>query len=725
MPLVDHLLRVAERSKLLIKDTGFDAANTAFYSGLLHDIGKLNPWYQEKFSGKILETTLNEKYVRKHSIFSAWIADHILSNKSDITEKQRKQISCIIAGHHTVLRNTPQGHDTSTQFENTQCEMYKNLYEFSKQVKRMPEFMTLSWDKIYKFKWIIDFESLDPVRNYIGDYLETRTVFSSLLQADRGSFDDFPEIVFDIHIEPKIDESNKSKLNCIRTEFQKKALAENKYDEPILILEAPTGIGKTKLFLDMIQGYKSKQKFERVYYFSPLLALTDDFESTLMESIPKADLKHILEYNHAFTGTVDEKERHMQLDKWRFEMESFNMPFIITTMQRFLITLYSNNQNDLLKFISFKKSLLILDEVQTIPKFLLPNILQLLKEICYKMNSRVILVSATIPHELKDSGFPIIKPSQDIKDKYLDKTKKLIKFSDRLILPKTSDIKGPILVMNNTRRKAVDAYDYARKKYCDKLDIMYMSSGIRKSTRKARITKIKNKRIERVVVSTQVMEAGVNVSFTKMFREMAPLDNIIQAMGRLDRNADADTPATLEIFKVKDGNTARPYTQLEFEKSESIIENIKKISTSLDLYECLDNYYQEISSKNESNRDKLKKLENAMGDLDFDEIWKFVKKEIFIEDGHKDVIIPPEDEYDDIRKELIDTLKGNDAKTKKRIMKKFAKYTASLPIPPDDPSIKPYFDAEIREFNILFPAKNHINELYDGNIGLDKWIKKL
>ena len=278
-------------------------------------------------------------------------------------------------------------------------------------------------------------EPLKTHQDYMVEYLETNAIFSSLLQADQGSFGDgFPNVEFDIEITPEINKENKSDLDELRTKFQESALVNHNYDSSISILEAPTGIGKTKLFLDMIGRYRKNQKFERVYYFSPLLALTDGFESTLKDSIPnKKDLEHVLEYNHAFTGTIDKDEKNQQQDKGKFETESFNEPFIITTMQRFLMTLYSNKSNDKLKFISLKKSLFILDEIQTIPKFLLCNILHLLDIICKKMNSKAILVSATIPSELKDSNFPITSPSNNLKKDYMNKTKKHIKFSQKLI----------------------------------------------------------------------------------------------------------------------------------------------------------------------------------------------------------------------------------------------------------------------------------------------------
>jgi CRISPR/Cas system-associated endonuclease/helicase Cas3 len=74
----------------------------------------------------------------------------------------------------------------------------------------------------------------------------------------------------------------------------------------ISILHAPTGIGKTKLFLDILQKYTQNQKFERVFYFSPLLALTEDFEKKIAKTITDTD--DVLIYNHLFSGSLLEKK---------------------------------------------------------------------------------------------------------------------------------------------------------------------------------------------------------------------------------------------------------------------------------------------------------------------------------------------------------------------------------------------------------------------------------
>lgn len=723
--LSDHLAHVAERTRELVSDTEFDAAEEAYYSGLLHDIGKLNPWYQKQFSQNVTSDELDGQYVRKHGIFSAWAAHKLLRGR--VTPEQRMRISCIIAGHHTQLRNSPSGKEDSDRFRRSQDGTYENMLEFSKDIGANDGFKDLGWDQIDKFNDVVEFSRpMKAGNNHVEDYVKTSVIFSSLLQADRGAFGSFPQPRFDMDTEMRIKKDRQSVLDPLRTKFQNDALVSHDYDLPISVLEAPTGIGKTKLFLDMIGRYKKRQDFQRVYYFSPLLALTDGFKSVL-DCIPNIDKDRIMEYNHVFAGTLKKDEESMQVDRWRFEIESFNEPFIITTMQRFLITLYSNMQADRLKLASFRRSLLILDEVQTIPKFLLPNMLRLLRTLCEKMHSKALLVSATIPAEFKNEDLHTTSPSGELKRSYMKCTQRNIELVQELILPEPQDITSPMLVMNNTRAKARMSHDMANEKYGDQIDTIYLSSGIRKSSRQEQIRRIsESSGRPLVVVSTQVMEAGVDVSFSRMFREVAPLDSIIQAMGRLDREGNSESPAILTVFKTDGMST--PYTSLEFARSKAVIEQVvQSTGTSQELYEKLEEYYEEISSSNEANREELKRLDDSMQRMEFDEVWKIVKSNVFKRSYYPDIIVPPTDEADSIRGELLRILgTGGDRGTKKRIMKKFAKYVASLPLDPHskDSPISEFLDEEVGKHGVLFPKIGSINELYDDKIGLDKWTKR-
>jgi len=240
---------------------------------------------------------------------------------------------------------------------------------------------------------------------------------------------------------------------------------------------------------------------------------------------------------------------------------------------------------------------------------------------------------------------------------------------------------------------------------------MYISTGIKK---KKRIQMIKDlqEQSDYVLVSTQVVEAGVDISFSHVYREQAPLDSIIQVMGRLNREG-INPDARLVVYPT-DGIPI-PYSPLEFEVTQRMIRNV---TNSVEVYGILDQYYAEISTKNRNNTEAAEKLSRLIAAMDFDEVWEEVKKMAFQEDSRDTVFIPDVNQYDEVRNEL---LIGLTATSTKDIFKKFGNLTASLPIPLDQVG-EEFFDEQLMEQNILLPKKEHMSMVYDEKMGLDKWL---
>lgn len=719
--LIEHLIAVGGKSKKLFAETCFKNQKIAFYSGLLHDVGKINPWYQEIFNAtqdrKKIQEQVSEKFVQQHSVFSAWAAKYLLSKiglEYDIIDK----ILVLIYGHHSTIRRSLGEIRQGPQFKASQEIMKENIKDFSSQVSDRLEFPKLNWNScVERFPRPILFDlKLDSV-NTPDDYLEMSVAFSCLLQADRGSFEDWSIPKFDLSIDtaplakPKHIENLSSsakiqqeKMRAMRNRFQKEVIENFDYSEKVIVIHAPTGIGKTKVFLDLISKYKDDKTIQRVFYFSPLLALTEDFERKFESTIPEKQTSDVLIYNHVFAESLEEKRKDSDEGynrEWNFLIESFNKQFVITTTQRFLMALYSNTAKEKLKMASFRNSILIIDEVQTIPKFILSNLKDIFQKMGQYMGTKIVLVSATIPNEINEISK--VKISKDLLDDYLDQTQKQIAI-ETLDLPTL--IINKTLVMANTRKKAVNLYNSIAQIHKDRTKI-YLSSGIRK---KDRIDVLKNLSAKEnyILVSTQVVEAGIDVSFSNIYREAAPLDNIIQVMGRLNREG-LDPYAKLVVYPT-DGSEL-PYSKLEFDESWKILQNIHN---SKEIYAILGQYYGKISAKNKRNIAKTVKLETYIQNLDFEGVWKFVKNELFAEDDRDSVFIPELENWDEVKYALVNNkLKDN--------FKKYGLLIAVLPRSVDKIG-REYFDEELLEKNILLPKKEHLQTIYDENMGLDKWI---
>jgi CRISPR-associated endonuclease/helicase Cas3 len=713
--LIDHLIQVGKTSQQLFSQTCFKNKEISFYSGLLHDIGKLNPFYQELFNAtqdrKKIEEQLSVKYVQQHSVFSAWAAEKLLF-KSGLEYELIDKILVLIYGHHSNIRRSLGEIAKGEQFITSQKDMISNIQNFSTQVLQKPEFSRLNWTSCMdKFSRPIAFDvTLSSTEDHdIDDFLEMSMAFSCLLQADRGSFEDWSVPKFDLNLDTnnmiKNNLANPTKLGSLRTRFQKEVMRNHDVSDPVVVINAPTGIGKTKIFLDLVAKYKDDKKIERVFYFSPLLALTEDFERKFAKTVPDEQKDDVLYYTHLFAGTLEEKIKDgsgiRNSNRWVFLNESFNKKFVITTTQRLLMTLYCNKAREKLKLASFRNSVLIIDEVQTIPKFILSNLKKILIKMNQYMGTKIILVSATIPHEIRDIKKVAIP--DDILSSYLEQTQKQIGIEQLVI---SAIPINKTLIMANTRKKAVNLYIQVIQEYPTS-KIHYLSTGVRKKNRSKMLEEIKDWN-NFVLVSTQVVEAGVDISFSNIFREVAPLDNIVQVMGRLNREG-TDSNAKLVIYQTD--NDPIPYSPLEFAESWSRIHNIH---SSKDLYDILEQYYSEISARNSRNIDNTVELENYIRRMDFGNVWDFVNKHVFAEDDKDTVFVPELENWDEVKNVLMTNLT-------KDAYKKFGEFTASLPVSVDKIG-RELFDQDLLEKNILLPKKENLETVYDENMGLDKWL---
>jgi CRISPR-associated endonuclease/helicase Cas3 len=719
--LIEHLIAVGKKSDELFTETSFKNKKIALYSGLLHDVGKINPWYQEIFNAtqdrKKIQEEVSEKFVQQHSVFSAWATKYLLSKiglEYDVIDK----ILVLIYGHHSTIRRSLGEIKQGKQFIASQKIMDEYIKEFSSQVSDILEFSKLNWNScVERFPRPVLFDLELNSSSTPDDFLEMSMAFSCLLQADRGSFKDWSIPKFDLSIDTtslakpeqlrnlsSFARLQQEKMGAMRNRFQKEVMENFDYSEKVIVIHAPTGIGKTKVFLDLISKYKDDKTIQRVFYFSPLLALTEDFERKFESTLEdKKQASDVLIYNHMFAESLEEKRRDNDEGynhEWNFLIESFNKQFVITTTQRFLMSIYSNTAKEKLKMASFRNSILIIDEVQTIPKFILSNLKDIFKKMGQYMGTKIILVSATIPNEINEISK--VKISKDLLDDYINQTQKQIAI-ETLDLPTL--IINKTLVMANTRKKAANLYNSIVQIHKDPTKI-YLSSGIRK---KDRIDVLKNLSAKEnyVLVSTQVVEAGVDISFSNIYREAAPLDNIIQVMGRLNREG-LDPDAKLVVYPT-DGSEL-PYSKLEFDESWKRLENIHN---SKELYAILEQYYGEISARNKRNIAKTVELETYIQNLDFEKVWTFVKNELFADDDRDSVFIPELENWDELKDALVNNqLKDN--------FKKYGLLTATLPRSVDKIG-REYFDEELLEKNILLPKKEHLKTIYDENMGLDKW----
>ena len=109
--------------------------------------------------------------------------------------------------------------------------------------------------------------------------------------------------------------------------------------------------------------------------------------------------------------------------------------------------------------------------------------------------------------------------------------------------------------------------------------------------------------------------------------------------------------------------------------------------------------------------------------MDFEKVWEFVQDKAFIDNHNDPVLIPDYEDWEKTKSAILNARSNSDEKKQNKTLKKFGELTASLPVTIDAIGVEK-FDEELMEENILMPKKEYLKEIYDENIGLDKWIQK-
>lgn len=751
--LHDHLAKVAGLARGIAERMSPGSGEDALAAGLLHDIGKLSPWYQGRFVGGS-EAVLDSLYgQRRHSPFSAWAALHLLFGEPCV-----HHVVHAVAGHHGGLRtrlHSPKGPGVKV----AQKKMLSNLKMFRDYVRSgaAPEaeaWRGMDWDGCMEsFGKDVNFGERIGAgsKGSISTYLHTKCVFSSLLQADRGSFHDIREKSLSMGIQPTHAGTPASEVGRLRKSFQDTAFEAYLQcaDEGVVVIEAPTGTGKTDLIFRILGHHSGQGKHDRAFYFSPLLALTDGFIASLMgggaaprPAVPtESDRDLVLEYNHMTAEPIsgrgedgamhDMIARREQSSAELYEAASFGYPFVVSTTARLLLTIYGNLASSCIKFASLANSVIIVDEIQTVPKFLLKSLLKALSWIAGSSGSRVILVSATVPSEISGTGMRVIRCDERVADKFVALTPKTLSVAPSLDI---GAVRGaaPALtaVIFNTRRAASGFYRDAGALREEYGEVTYLTSGIRKRDRLEHIRRIASAPRPKgaLVVSTQVLESGVDASFGRMFREMAPLDSIVQAMGRLNRHGGSES-AEITVFG---RDPPRPYRHIEVCETQRVLDGLvaKGPVPSAAVYASLREYYGAVASADGESQKNAEDLERNMSRHDYDMVWGMVHDGAFAE-YNVNVFLPypngtagaePEAQFDSLFAALSDMDGQSWAGRRRATMRRAARMSAALPAS-SLCKVRDLLDPALLERGICVPRDaESLGRIYDPDIGLDRWV---
>ena len=431
--------------------------------------------------------------------------------------------------------------------------------------------------QLYKVGQVEDKFPEKPIRNFnIGMFV--RMLFSCLIDADRINSADFeyPEntshrsqtkINWSIpvkRIEKFISnfKGNKS-IDELRRDISETCKNRALEAQGIYTLTVPTGGGKTYTSLRYALHHAQKHKLDRIIYIIPFTSIIEQNAEALRKAIEDESDEHpwILEQH---SNLEPEKQN------WHSKLvsENWDAPIIMTTMVQFLEVLFSGGTRSARKMHQLANSILIFDEIQTLPincTHLFCNALNFLTNFC---STTAVLCTATQPllDQLKspEKGQLVIPPKNELVSdvpKYFEDLERVkvvpdIKpggWSDEEIAKLAFDefIKlGSCLVIVNTKAWAQQLYKTLQTVHeVDKGSLFQLSTSLCPAHRKSILAKVKQrleKNLPVLCVSTQLIEAGVDIDFASVIRFLAGLDSIAQAAGRCNRNGLRET-ATVHV----------------------------------------------------------------------------------------------------------------------------------------------------------------------------------
>lgn len=563
--LPDHLHAVGDLAAAYA--AVFNAGPLACTAGLLHDVGKYTLPFQARLAG--------DPHRVDHSTWGARIAHERLGNMGQL-------LAYGIAGHHAGLAN---GQD-----EGARTSLSGRL------VAELPDL-----DSAWKRDIILpgrlappeDFKLYSQDRGRAKDRqpfqlaLLTRMLFSCLVDADFLDTERFYNAVgnrqdvrnasvsapslpmlreqLDRHLG---DFQADSDVNRLRADILRHVRGQADHAPGLFSLTVPTGGGKTLASLAFALDHAIRHGLRRVIFVIPFTSIVEQNAAVFRNALGPLGDAAVLEHHSAFLEQPppsDDPEKYQSVQKLRLAMENWDAPIVVTTAVQFFESLFAARPAQCRKLHNIAGSVVILDEAQTMPLKLLRPCVATIDELARNYRTSVILCTATQPaleapafdggltgvHELAPQPLRLFQRLQRVRVRHVHT------WSDEVL---TSEMRSreQVLCIVNNRRHARAVYqamaDLPGARHLTTLMCARHRSKVLADVRRMLLDKEPCR-----LVSTSLIEAGVDVDFPTVLRAEAGLDSIAQAAGRCNREGRRDSAASeVLVFATENEDWAPP-----------------------------------------------------------------------------------------------------------------------------------------------------------------------
>ncbi|HBH12643.1 MAG TPA: CRISPR-associated helicase/endonuclease Cas3, partial [Clostridiales bacterium] len=613
--------------------------------GLFHDLGKASNEFQNYIrsaNGRINPDA--DEYVDfkdkkgkiDHSSAGAQIIYRDLCDKGAEGFITAQVLSLCIASHHSGLIDclTPEGKDNfSHRMEKSEerthvDEVLKNI---TINEEKKNQYIRIEKDLVTKFNELKEQNDSKETFTFKCGLL-IRFLFSCLIDADRLSTADFESRnniarrnyghyqSWDtlIHrLNERLDEfekkENKNDVDELRNKVSQSCLNFSSKPKGIYQLTVPTGGGKTLASLRFALNHAKTHGMERIFYIIPYTSIIDQNAEEVRKILEDIDEngnysdKVVLEHHSNLTPEEETSRQSLLSQNW-------DAPIVFTTQVQFLEALFGSGTRGARRMHQLANSVIIFDEVQTIPIRCVHMFNIGIRFLVHNCGSTTVLCTATQP--LLDKVDPIqralsIKSDQQmISDtKALFEQLKRVEVNDRRKIGGWTDEEvvdlvkdelkneGSVLVIVNTKKSARTLFTTLKERNIEHL--YHLSTNMCPVHRLEVLDSIKKKLIEKkpvVCISTQLIEAGVDIDFGSVIRYLAGLDSITQAAGRCNRNGNRNkgnmwivNPSIENIANLKDIKVGVQVTERILDE---YLDNSGRFGNDRIGLEAMEKYYQ-------------------------------------------------------------------------------------------------------------------------------------
>ncbi len=520
-------------------------------TGLLHDFGKYQPAFQHYLING------GQRGSVPHSSWGAAIS--ALNNQVEA--------AFAIDGHHKGIPNFSDLQNIYQEFKEPTHSVHEIKHQFFDELQINENFFFTSklnfTNKLDREIFIrLLFSALTDA-----DWLDTENHFNSSLTKKRNTRAFDPNYLIE-KIENEFNKKSKlGEINKLRNKVREYAVSKALEHTGFYSMTLPTGMGKTLTSISWALHHARHNRLNRIIIVLPFISIIDQTAKELKRIFGEEwVLEHHSNFNEDEDANKDIANESLYNTAYtkRLATENWDYPIIVTTSVQFFESLFGNKPSRCRKVHNIAQSVVIFDEVQTLPKELVLPTLTMLKNVQNVMGTSFLFCTATQPAFEKSEGFNGIENIQSLVEnpkEVFEATRRVNYYSVNEYQPvsiielskNVIENDGSALCIFNTKKQALLFFNQIIAN--TNCRAFHLSTTMYPAHRKEVIENIRTclRNKEKIIVSsTQLIEAGVDFDFPCVYREIAPLESIIQSAGRCNREGKMTEMGSVFIFSIED-----------------------------------------------------------------------------------------------------------------------------------------------------------------------------